>query len=106
MEEISPHYEKHVLVCTNFREERECCAKVEGDGIFFELKRFVKENGLASRIWVTRTGCLGFCNETGTTVVIYPERRWFLKTKAEELDKIKEKLLSNDSSKKNSDKFK
>lgn len=96
MEEISPNYAKHVLVCTNFREERECCAKVDGDTIFFELKKFVKENGLAGSIWVTRTGCLGFCNEVGTTVVVYPERRWFLRAKPGDLDAIKDVLHPED----------
>lgn len=90
-----PNYAKHVLVCTNFREERECCAKVDGETIFFELKKFVKDNGLAGRIWVTKTGCLGFCNGEGTTVVVYPERRWFLRVKKEELASIKGVILKN-----------
>ncbi len=94
MEEIFPQYERHVLVCTNFREEGECCAKVDGEAIFYSLKKFVLEQGLKEEIWVTRTGCLGFCNDTGTTVVVYPEKRWFRYATLADLNAIKNFLLS------------
>ena len=55
-----------------------------GYEIFRYLKDFVKAKGLVGTVWVTRTGCLGFCNDEGATVVIYPDRRWFVKvTKAD-----------------------
>ena len=87
------HYKKHVLVCCNERIDRECCANVSGKEIFAELKRWVIEQHLSSDIWVTRTGCLGFCNKIGTTVVIYPDKKWFLETRMGEIDKIKQELI-------------
>ena len=55
--------EKHVFVCVNERTDgRDCCADVHGMDIFMELKKFVISHGLVGRIWVTKTGCLGFCN--------------------------------------------
>ncbi len=90
-QKIEPRNEKHVFVCVNDRgPEKECCKNVKGMEIFFELKKFVLENGLAGRVYVTKTGCLGFCNSNGANVVVYPERKWFLETKLEELDKVKE----------------
>ena len=86
-------YKKHVLVCCNERTDRECCANVSGKEIFTELKRWVIEQHFSSDIWVTRTGCLGFCNKIGTTVVIYPDKKWFLETRMEDLDKIKQELI-------------
>jgi len=84
---------KHVFVCVNEREEGDCCANINGTEIFFNLKLFVKENGLINDVWITRTRCLGFCNPDGTTLVIYPEGKWFMKTTIEDLDDIKKFLL-------------
>ena len=94
MEKIPYKPLKHVLVCTNEREQgRDCCSKVSGYETFRELKEWVKASGLASSIWITRTGCMGFCNSVGTTVVIHPEQLWFKEVKKEEVQKIKDIIL-------------
>ncbi|MBI4150059.1 (2Fe-2S) ferredoxin domain-containing protein [Candidatus Woesearchaeota archaeon] len=80
---------KHVFVCTNKREpEKSCCSHVGGEEIFYALKDYVKSHGLASRVWVTRTGCLGFCNNKGTSIVVYPDQKWFLQVTKEDLHTI------------------
>lgn len=90
-------YKKHVLVCVNEREPgKECCAAAEGAEIFFALKKWVAEKGLINSVWVTRTRCLGFCNAAGATVVVYPERVWFLETTMGELEKVKEEILKEE----------
>ena len=95
MQQITAKPLKHVLVCTNERPDgRDCCSSVEGYEIFRELKDWVKSSGLASSIWVTRTGCLGFCNPVGATVVIYPDQLWFKEMKKEDLQMIKDLILS------------
>ena len=87
---------KHILICTNEREnERDYCAKVDGIEIYKNLKEWVKSNGLSGSVWVTRTGCLGFCNKIGTTVVIYPDQLWFKEVKKEEVEKIKDFILES-----------
>jgi len=88
MQQITPTYKKHILVCTNSKEGRPCCKNVKGEEIFFKLKSFVKENGYASLVWVTRTGCLGFCNDEGATVVVYPDKIWYPSLKEEELEEF------------------
>ena len=94
MQQIHNRPLKHILVCTNEREqEKECCSHVQGYEIFRELKDWVKLNGLSSKIWITRTGCLGFCNNTGATIVIYPEQLWFKEVRKEETQKIKDFIL-------------
>lgn len=93
MKELNHHYQKHILVCTNERAEESCCSKVDGYEIFRALKEYVKSNGLAGSIWVTRTGCLGFCNDIGTTIVIYPERKWYTEVTKNELPQIIEEML-------------
>ena len=96
MQSISLRPVKHILVCTNEREqEKECCSHTGSYEIFRELKDWVKANGLSSSIWVTRTGCLGFCNKVGATIVIYPDQLWFKEVKKEELQKIKDFILDS-----------
>ncbi len=70
-------YKKHILVCVNNREQGECCARVDGQQVYEKIKEYVRNNGLTGIIWVTRTRCLGFCNSEGTTIVIYPDKKWF-----------------------------
>lgn len=84
---------KHVFVCTNKRDERACCDKVGGFEVFRELKQWVRDNDLARDVWVTKTGCLGFCNDVGTTIVVYPDKKWFLQVALSDVDRIKEFVL-------------
>ena len=88
-----PLNKKHVFVCVNDRgPASECCKNVQGMEIFMELKKFVLESGLAGEVYVTKTGCLGFCNREGANVVVYPERTWFLHTKLNDLQKVKDAI--------------
>jgi (2Fe-2S) ferredoxin len=89
-------YEKHVLVCVNERTEpgKDHCAKVGGQEIYEKIKSFVKERGLTNRIWVTRTRCLGFCNPVGTTIVVYPDGKWFLNVTKGHVDEFIEQELA------------
>ena len=96
MQQIQIKPLKHILVCTNEREQdKDCCSHVQGYEIFRELKDFVKSNSLSSLIWVTRTGCLGFCNNVGATIVIYPDQLWYKEVKKEEIQKIKDFILES-----------
>lgn len=90
MELLTSPIRKHILVCVNEREGSNC-KKVGGEELFFALKQWVKENGF-SDIWVTRTRCLGFCNDIGTTVVIYPDQKWFLQVTKNDMEKIKKEI--------------
>lgn len=88
MEQVFPTYKKHVLVCCNTRENKSCCANVGGMEIFQKVKEFVMMNNLTTQVWVTKTGCLGFCNDEGTTVVIYPEKVWFPQVKVKDIPEL------------------
>ena len=96
MQQIHQRPLKHILVCTNEREVgKDCCSHVKGYEIFRELKDWTKANGLAGSVWVTRTGCLGFCNKVGATIVIYPDQLWFREVKKDEVQKIKDFILES-----------
>ncbi len=90
METIKPNYQKHIFICCNTREEGECCSKVNSNELYLKIKKYVSENGLIQKVYVTKTKCLGYCNNEGATVVIYPEGKWFLKIK--NLEEIKDSI--------------
>lgn len=87
---------KHVFVCVNDRgPDKDCCMNVKGYETFKHLKEFVMQNGLTNSVWVTKTGCLGFCNDVGCTIAVYPDKVWFLQTNEGDLEKIKEFMIKN-----------
>jgi (2Fe-2S) ferredoxin len=87
----------HVLVCANARAGEElACQKNGGDTLFLRLKERVLREGLAATHWVTRTGCLGFCNAVGATVALYrPGRapRWFSEVTAGDFDFLWDEIM-------------
>ena len=89
-------YKKHLFVCVNERGmSKDCCKDVKGFEVFKELKEFVIGNGYTNDVWVTKTGCLGFCNDIGTTIVIYPDKVWFMQTTPEDLKEVKEFIVKD-----------
>jgi (2Fe-2S) ferredoxin len=46
---------------------------VHGEAIWATLRAWVTQHGLLAKVWVTKTGCLGWCDASGVTVMIYPE---------------------------------
>lgn len=80
----------HVLVCTNARADSgmPSCGRTNGDLVFEGLRQWIAQHGLLTRVWVTRTACLGWCHVEGTTVVIYPEGRWFRAVTREDIPRI------------------
>lgn len=87
----------HVLVCTNQRPEgRTGCKDFGGQEFYQRIKDRLKSTGKISTHWVTRTGCLGFCNSVGTTVTIHrrgqpPE--WFTEVTDADFDSVWEKIV-------------
>ncbi len=69
----------HVLVCVNQRPNSELpsCAKGDAEGVYEAFRRWLDDSGLRTRIWLTRTQCMGWCHIEGTTVAIYPEGIWY-----------------------------
>ena len=63
----------HLLVCTHARRPddplRSGCG-ASGPAVFATLKRATA--GIAARVWVTATGCLGHCPRSGCSVVLHP----------------------------------
>jgi (2Fe-2S) ferredoxin len=68
-------YSRHVFLCTG----PNCCTPEEGQAAWEELKKSLKESGLASgpnACYRTKVGCLRICCH-GPTMVVYPEGTWY-----------------------------
>ena len=95
MQQINTKPLKHIFICVNERTpDRSCCNKVGGYDVFKELKDFVLSNGLASTVFITKSGCLGYCNDVGTTITIYPDNIWYTQVKKDETQIIKDFILN------------
>ncbi len=83
-----PPYERMILVCCNDRVTGEAsCGPRGGAEHFKALKAEVKARGLAGRIRVTKSMCLGPC-EKGPNVCIQPENLWYHGVAAADLPAI------------------
>lgn len=91
MKVFDGEFKKHVFICVNERDGT-CCSKTGSKDVAAELKQWVKDQGLKCSVKVTKTKCMGYCNDVGATVVLHPEQKWFLQTKMEDLDKVKEAI--------------
>lgn len=88
----------HLFVCTHTRSPESgmpCCADAQGEETFAALKDRVLRAGLGNAVWVTRTGCLGFCNADGATVAAYPEGRFFISVEPEDAPAVLAQALAS-----------
>lgn len=93
----SDYCEVHVCVCTNQRPSgRTGCHDFGGVEFHKRLKEKLKETGKIRTHWVTRTGCLGFCNNVGTTVAIHRRgepSQWLTEVTAADFDSVWEQIV-------------
>ena len=88
MKEIKTENKLHVFVCVNKRINKDSCSREISQKDFYELKKWAKEEGLIPKIFITKTGCLGFCNPIGGCIAIYPQKKFYTEIKS--VDEIKE----------------
>ena len=98
MKDIEYDCKVHVNVCVNEKPlPKSCCSRVGGMEFFQSLKSKVREGNLTNDIWITRTGCLGFCNDVGTTVAIHAKgkpSRWYNEVTASDFDRIWQEITA------------
>lgn len=72
--------ERHFFVCRNRRSAASGLASCDDGGsaaVVTALRRARDQLGLSARVFITESGCLGVCPESGSTVVVYPEAVWY-----------------------------
>lgn len=86
METTFPRFAQYLFVCEN-EKDGACCGKRGAMLLREELKKRVKERGLAARVRVSRSGCLDVCDE-GPNVLLMPDNIWFKKVGPDNLEEI------------------
>jgi (2Fe-2S) ferredoxin len=70
-------YQHHLFICTNERENGDCCAKRGSLQILKDLKQVLRDRSLDhdGGIMANKSGCFGLCSQ-GPNVVVYPQGSW------------------------------
>ena len=70
-------YQHHIFICTNEREQGDCCAKRGSLEMLKALKQALRDRGLdyEGGIMANKSGCFGLCSQ-GPNVVVYPRGSW------------------------------
>ncbi len=92
MKEISSNLKTHVFVCTNEKQNGECCERKGGSQVRKDLKNWVNEHPeWRKRIRINQSGCLDHCDQ-GVAVVIYPQNETFVDVGLDDLASLKQKI--------------
>lgn len=93
-----PYYQRHVFFCTNQKAEgKKCCQNADAEAMSQYAKQKLKVLGLdgEGKIRVSKSGCLGRCDE-GPCLVVYPEQTWYTYHDSDDIDRIIEQDLQQD----------
>ncbi|MFO0658607.1 MAG: (2Fe-2S) ferredoxin domain-containing protein [Polyangiaceae bacterium] len=77
----------HVFVCVNRRREDDplgggCAAR--GDSLYTACRNLIAARGLFSKVWITRSYCLGVCPRVGAAVSVSPSGALFTEVEPSE----------------------
>ncbi len=87
-------YEKMVLVCTKEKPDGAPSCMAAGSGAVLDaFKSEVARAGLAERVLVTNSGCLGLCKR-GPNVIVQPDGCWYTGVQPHEVSAIVERHLA------------
>jgi NADH:ubiquinone oxidoreductase subunit E len=81
---------RHIFVCTHRRAEGDPlgtgCGE-RGDAVFDALKAEVRHKR-AFDVWITRTGCMGVCPQSGCTVASTENESLMREVTAEDVERL------------------
>lgn len=90
MEIIKP--KKHLFICTRNRDgASSSCEDKKASELVLALKQEVRARGLTQDIFITSSGCLGYC-QMGITAVLYPQGDFWFEVEKLSVDQILSRL--------------
>ena len=94
MEEMKKQpYERIIFICCNQREPGEAACANRGSAEYHkQLKEYMKSKNLKAKMRVSRSLCLGLC-EQGPNICIMPENVWYTGVTPKDLDEIKRRWI-------------
>ena len=84
---------KHLFICTNQREQGECCSQKGSEELVTKIKMRLREADLWNDYKVTKSGCLGPCAK-GISAVIYPDNLLVTEISLDDEDELYQLLTS------------
>ncbi len=89
-------FDVHIFVCTNQREgnDKLSCGDAQGIELVGEFKKHIKKLNVNLKVRANKSGCLGIC-DFGSTVAIYPDGKFYVGVKKEDVKEIVESHLVN-----------
>ncbi len=91
------HYQRHIFMCTNVRDNEACCQDWNSEGMLKHFRMRLKGLQLhgAGKVRVNKSGCMDRCAE-GPVMVIYPDNVWYRYESESDIDEIvDEHILAN-----------
>jgi (2Fe-2S) ferredoxin len=90
---MAMRYQHHIFICTNEREDGDCCAKRGSFALLKAMKAELRERNLDhdGGIMATKAGCFGKCGE-GPNVVVYPRGSWHVVQNADDAAQLIDEL--------------
>ena len=88
-----PKKELHFLVCVTSREhlpepkKPDCGSKIKKEDLK-DVRIWLKNQGLFSKVKITATHCLGICAKEGPVCLVYPEQEYYIFDTVEDLKKL------------------
>ena len=80
----------HIFVCTSSRptgQQKGFCHSKSSVEIMASFIEEIEDRGLGGEVYVSNTGCLGFC-EKGPVVIVYPDNVWYGSVTADDVLEI------------------
>ena len=97
MEREKRSVQKHLFICTNIKENGECCGAKGSQELVSSLKAELRANNKYDDIKVSGTSCLGPCAK-GISAVLYPENDQLTQLSKESFKELYQILLNDNDS--------
>lgn len=71
--------QKHIFICSSSRptgQQKGVCHTKGGVDIMMSFMEEIEERDLGGEVFISNTGCLGFCDK-GPVVIVYPDNVWY-----------------------------
>jgi (2Fe-2S) ferredoxin len=91
-------YQHHLFICTNVRDNGDCCAARGSLDLLKQIKNELRNRGLDhdGGIMANKSGCFGLCQQ-GPNVVVYPRGSWHRVTNADDVTALIDGLTQSHS---------
>ncbi len=87
-------YKRIIFICINKKDDssKPCCGARKSEEIVNKLKQIVRERNLKDQVRVSKSGCMGKCDQ-GPNIMVYPEGIWYSNVKEEDVQFLIDELL-------------